>query len=288
MSDLEAELEAELKKSYFSSFSSSSGEEEDVLVHLRRPFPSALTDLPNCLLLTILSRCSASSLSALAQTCRTFRHLCTDGMLWRGLCFLRWSQAGFQGTMYQGGWHERYRDQDHRELRAIETSDDLTPEEKQGFLAAEKTRREEIPDAVLHISQVGDKVSMEEEIYRWRLKRGLLKPPRPKGGSKNEGRHVCSKTCRFDCLGQQVFICKATGQVHLCGPQCTEKTNHEDDGVAICELTGLVFEIEEREEEEGGGGGGEGGGGANPDPGLDVDGGDGWNLGRFWIQGYTL
>jgi len=131
--------------------------------------------------------------------------------------------------------------------------------------------------------------SPAERVAAWRASRGLS-GGRPAAAASLRSRHACAApTPAFVRLpgaaGPPLFACEACGWVHVCGARrCDAARLDSTSGaeIAVCPLSGLVFD----EATVVGAPGEGGGGGGGLEDGEEEAGGGGGRLGRAFTAGY--
>jgi len=181
----------------------------------------------------VLACLSARELLLAGQVSKEWYSAAGTDLLWRTLFLQRWPEPS--SVSERGGWRKLYVDGDRLEHAKILEE---TGEFREGFLQMHAAQRSLcLSDSKKEARSSVGASAVARAVASWRTRQTFRPDPS----------HNCSGLkCDFHVVGE-VYVCKTTGNEHLCGAQC------QQGHAGFCPVSGLqvaawVGGVEEEEE----------------------------------------
>ncbi|XP_023639323.1 F-box protein SKIP31 [Capsella rubella] len=192
-----------------------------------------LSSVPTELFRHILKFLSSEDLVSCSLVCRFLNFAASDESLWRRLYCIRWGLTPPTRKLRESAWKKLYIDRDEQDM--IELVRTCPSDFKEYYIQMQAAKRSQAP---LPSEMVDDRIILDktvlEQVSLWKKSKGLA--------DKVVTGHICLGTkCSYHQI-DDVFICKETGNVHVCDDNCKEVILSPEGDLMVCTISGLCSE----------------------------------------------
>ncbi|CAN8267437.1 unnamed protein product [Cochlearia groenlandica] len=188
------------------------------------------SNVPSELFRHILKFLSSEDLVSCSLVCKFLNFASADESLWRRLYCIRWGLTPPTRKLRECAWKKLYIDRDEQDM--IELVRSCPTDFKEYYIQMQASKRSQAP---LPSQMVDDRIILDktvlEQVSLWKKSKGLT--------DKVVIGHACSGTkCSYHQI-DDVFICRETGNIHVCDDNCKEVIYCPESGVMVCTISGL-------------------------------------------------
>ncbi|CAH8278220.1 unnamed protein product [Arabidopsis lyrata] len=188
------------------------------------------SNVPTELFRHILKFLSSEDLVSCSLVCKFLNFAAADESLWRRLYCIRWGLTPPTRKLRESAWKKLYIDRDEQDM--IELVRTCPSDFKEYYMQMQAAKRSQAP---LPSQMVDDRIILDktvlEQVSLWKKSKGLT--------DKAVTGHICLGTkCSYHQI-DDVFICKETGNVHVCDDNCKEVILSPEEDLMVCTISGL-------------------------------------------------